>query len=87
MPNRDRRVGEQDATPVQRFGIDRVVANAVARNHPQATAIARELSLRHLSATDQQRVVVSKGFQRELPALDRHYRPREPGWGKKRERR
>ena len=69
------------------FGVDRVVADAVARDHPQPTAIALELSLRHLGAPDQQRVVVSEGFRRELAALDRDHRPREPCVGKKRERR
>ena len=87
MPHRDRRIGEQDAAPVERFGVDRVVANAVARNHPQPTALALELSVRHLGAADQQRLVVSEGFRRELAALDRNHRPREPCVGKKRERR
>src|ERR1700722_11476306 len=48
VPPRDRRIGEQDAAPAERLGVDRVVANAVARNYPQPTAISLELSVRHL---------------------------------------
>ena len=87
MPHRDRRIGEQDAPPIERLGVDRVVANAVASDQPEASVLALELSVRNFGAADQEGVVVSEGFGRELPALDRNHRPREPCVGKKRERR
>ena len=54
MPHRDRRIGEQDAAPIERFSVDRVVADAVARDHPQPTALALELGVRHLGAANEQ---------------------------------